>query len=578
MTHILDKVLVVLNGILDRLPERARKVIETVVLSLIAGLAAVVFLKATDLLFHSTYATLSSQSSILFTAGSFALIVISSLIVCLMLKKTPEAAGSGIPQLKVSYWKEMGFLPWRPVLVKFAAGIISLGGGASLGREGPTLYLCGGLSSLFSGYLGKSKRARRSALTVGSAAGLAAAFNTPLASITFILEELVGDLSNRYLGFVVLASVTGALVVQACLGPQPAFALPILSITSWQLYLVVPVVALLGTACGILFEKATLRLRRWLTTQKRVAKWILPFFGGLLTWCIGITVFLTTAKIGIFGLGYGDLSEALERGISWQLAGVLMLTKTAATIVSYGFGGCGGIFSPTLFIGGMCGFFVSGAFADWLGLTPTDHVVLAGVGMCVCLCAVIRAPLTSMLIVFEMTHQFEMVPALMIGVIICEALTRLFGNENFYTSLLLQDGHELVKIHPPRNLQAWQAIPAGHLMGSRVVAFESDTFHDAAAVLETCPYRCFPVKNEGNLIGVISREEVKGFLESGHPPYIEPAITCHPGQTIQELADKFIQSPSGVLVVIDESTQKVVGILTLHDLLRAQAAVLDEQS
>ena len=164
ISDILNRILAIFNRGLDQLPENARKVVETIILSLAAGVAAVVFLKATDLLFHSTYIALANYSKITFVCGSFALIVSSSLIVCLLLKKTPEAAGSGIPQLKVAYWKEMGFVPWRPILVKFIAGTISLGGGASLGREGPTLYLCGGLSSALSGYFGKSKRARRSAL------------------------------------------------------------------------------------------------------------------------------------------------------------------------------------------------------------------------------------------------------------------------------------------------------------------------------------------------------------------------------------------------------------------------------
>jgi len=573
----LKKIVLTVNRSLTYLPENARKVIETILLSVIAGLAAVVFLKAIDVLFQGTYVALAKFSTVAFVSGSFILIVCSSLVVCYLLKRVPEAAGSGIPQLKVAYWKEMGFIPWRPVLVKFAAGIISLGGGASLGREGPTLYLCGGLSSAVSGYLGKPKHGRRNSLTIGTAAGLAAAFNTPLAAITFVLEELVGDLSNRYLGYVVLASVTGALVVQASLGAQPAFALPMLGTTTWHLYLAVPLIALLSTACGILFEKATLRLRHRLAFQKRIPRWTLPFWGGLLTWCIGIAVFLSTSKTGIFGLGYGDLSTALAQGIPWRLAGLLVAAKIAATMVSYGFGGCGGIFSPTLFIGGMCGFFVGGAVADWFSLTPTDHVILAGVGMCTCLCAVIRAPLTSLLIVFEMTHEFAMVPPLMVGIILCEAVTRIFGNENFYTSLLLQDGHELVKIHPPRNLQAWQAISAAQIMGSNVISFESDAFEKANEVLESCPYRCFPVKNNGTLAGIVSREDLNKFVKTGHAPYIEPAVTCYPDQTIRELADKFILSPSGVLVVIDEHTKKVLGMLTLHDLLRAQAAVVEEQ-
>lgn len=577
MKKRIDTVLTKLNLALNRFPEDARKVIETVVLSLVAGTAAVFFLKAIDLFRELTYGALAESSPTAFFWGSLAVIGSSSFIVCLLLKKVPEAAGSGIPQLKVAYWKEMGYVALRPVLIKFLAGMISLGGGASLGREGPTVYLCGGLSSVASGYLGRPKRGRRNALTVGAASGLAAAFNTPLAAITFVLEELVGDLSNRYLGSVVLASVMGALVVQASLGPQPAFSLTVLGDTSWQLYLLVPLIAFLATAGGIVFEKTALYLRGRLASQRRVSRWILPFWGGMLTWCIGISVFFMTAKTGIFGLGYGDLSDALAHGIPWRLAALLTIGKILATIVSYAFGGCGGIFSPTLFIGGMTGFFVAGLAADWLPLTATDHVVLAGVGMCTCLCSVIRAPLTSMLIVFEMTHEFAMVPALMIGVIVCEAMTRLFGNQNFYTSLLLQDGHELVKIHPPRNLQAWQAIEAGHLMSRKIVAFDSVAMNDANRILQGCPYRCFPVLDNGMLAGVVSREEVRNFVKTGHAPHIDPAVTCHPDEIIRDLSDRFILSPAGFLIVTERQTGRVLGILTLHDLLRAQAAVLEEQ-
>lgn len=576
MNKRIDMVLMKLNLALNRFPEDARKVIETVALSLIAGAAAVLFLKAIDLFSEATYGVLAASSPAMFFWGSLAVIASSSFIVCLLLKKVPEAAGSGIPQLKVAYWKEMGYLSLRPVLVKFLAGMISLGGGASLGREGPTVYLCGGLSSVVSGYLGRPKRGRRNALTVGAASGLAAAFNTPIAAITFVLEELVGDLSNRYLGSVVLASVMGALVVQASLGPQPAFSLSVLGDTSWQLYLVVPFIALLATSSGIVFEKTALYIRGRLASQRRVSRWILPFWGGMLTWCIGITVFLMTAKTGVFGLGYGDLSDALAHGIPWRLAAFLTVGKVLATIISYAFGGCGGIFSPTLFIGGMCGFFLSGLAADWLPLTATDHVVLAGVGMCTCLCSVIRAPLTSMLIVFEMTHEFAMVPALMLGVIVCEAVTRLFGNQNFYTSLLLQDGHELVKIRPPRNLQAWQAIEAGHLMSAKVVAFESSDLKDADRLLQNCPYRCFPVKDSGVLTGVVSREEVRKFITTGHAPHIEPAVTCHPDEMVRDLSERFIQSPAGFLIVTARDGGTILGILTLHDLLRAQASVLEE--
>lgn len=561
--------------LLQFVPQNARRVIETITLSLAAGGFAVLFLKATNLLFQVTYGELLSRPAPVLIFGSLAVIGTSSLAVCVLLRVEPSAAGSGIPQLKVGYWKELGYIPWRPVLVKFTAGVLSLGGGASLGREGPTLYLTGGVASVLSGLFGKSKRNRRDALTVGTAAGLAAAFNTPLAAITFILEELVGDLGNRYLGAVVLASVTGALVVQASIGPQPAFALPELEDTTWRLYCLVPFVAFLAALCGLLFQKATLRIRGALIRCQWRLKWLLPFFGGLITWCVGIGAFLSTGKIGVFGLGYGDLSDALSSGITWQIAGMLMVTKLAATMVSYGFGGCGGIFSPTLFIGGMCGFFTAGLGGQWLSLTASDQVILAGVGMCTCLCAVIRAPLTSMLIVFEMTHQFALIPPLMVGVLICEGMARLSGRENLYTSLLMQDGHELIKINPPRDLVSWQGIRAGDLIGSRAVSFNSGELREARHVLETCPFRCFPVEEDGVLVGLVTRDELQRALDAQRAPRIEAATICHPDQTISELADKFIQSPLGVLVVTTKSDGRILGVLTLHDLLRAQAAVLD---
>ncbi len=575
MNTIQARAISALNRGLGLLPDNARRVFDTVVLSAAAGAVAVVFLKSTTLLYQGSYGVLARCSTPVFVAGSFLWIGFTSLVVSYLLRYAPDAAGSGIPQLKVSYWKELGYVPGRPVIVKAIAGLISLAGGASLGREGPTLYLCGGVSTALSGYLGRPKRARRDALTVGTAAGLAAAFNTPLAAITFILEELVGDLSSRYLGAVVLASLVGALVVQASLGPQPAFPLPEVSVTGWQLYVAVLVAALLATASGIVFDKGTLKLRKKLLAQQRVPRWILPFLGGMITWCLGIAVYLSTSKVGIFGLGYGDLSDALTNGIPWRQAGLLASTKVVATMVCYGFLGCGGIFSPTLFIGGMCGFCVAGAMSAWLPLTYADHVLLAGVGMCTCLCAVIRAPLTSMLIVFEMTHEFSMVPSLMIGIIICEAVARLFGRENFYTSLLLQDGHELIKINPPRDLESWQAIRAGDVMARKVVSLEASKFDKAQQVLESCPFRCFPVMQDGAIQGIVTREELQKLVKTGQPPHVETAVTCHPDQIIRELADKLILSPSGIIAVVEEDGRKVLGILTLHDLLRAQAAVLD---
>ena len=165
-----------------------------------------------------------------------------------------EAAGSGIPQLKLAFWKDFGFVPWRVAWVKFLAGIISVGGGSSLGREGPSVQIGGTLASNLAGLTGEAKQNRRAASAAGAAAGLAAAFNAPLAATTFVLEEIIGDLNSRLLGSVLLASVLGALVVHGIVGKQPSFTLTGVEAPTWIGYLLTPVVAAIAESGRRLFS------------------------------------------------------------------------------------------------------------------------------------------------------------------------------------------------------------------------------------------------------------------------------------------------------------------------------------
>lgn len=561
---------------IGKLPENVKTVLQTILLSLAAGVGAVIFMALMNALFNALYVRASTLSPLKFIALSFVFIMTSSLIVSLLLKKVPVAAGSGIPQVKAAYWKELGYIPIKTVIVKFIAGIISIGGGASLGREGPTVFLGSGVASFLSGLTGTPKRGRRAAAAIGASAGLAAAFNTPLAAITFSIEELIGDLNTRYLGRVVLASLFGALTVYAFIGKQPSFALPQVMSTSGLSYLLIPLVALIASVMGVLFHKYALSIRGRLRRPSRIPSWLNPLVGGFITWIIGSAVFLGTGKIGIFGLGYHDLSETLLHGGIWWIAGILVAGKLLATVVSYGFGGCGGIFSPMLFIGGMCGAFTSGIAGLWFPVAPSNLVILATVGMSACLGAVIRAPLTSTLIVFEMTHQFEIVPGLMVSAIISQLVSRYAGfKHNFYDDLLLQDGHELIKIKPPRDLQSWQSLPVSNIMNKKPVMCDSIDPEYLHSILLSAPYNCFPYMSGGAVRGVLTRESIEHALSTGKEPVFSDACLASAQTPVKEAADNFINSPLGFLVIVDDGTDAPVGILTLHDLLRAQAAVAE---
>ena len=235
----------------QHLPKRTRVVLLTCLYGAGAGFAAVVFQLGMNLVYQRSIVELSRHSTTAFLVGSLAVIVSASLIVGWLLNSfCPEAAGSGIPQLKAAFWKDFGFVPWRVVWVKFVAGIVSIGGGCSLGREGPSVQLAGALASNLAGLAGEPKQNRRPAAAAGAAAGLAAAFNTPMAAIAFVLEEMIGDLNSRYLGGLLLASVLGALMVHGIIGRAPSFLMPHVDAPTWIGYTLTPIVAALAAFVG----------------------------------------------------------------------------------------------------------------------------------------------------------------------------------------------------------------------------------------------------------------------------------------------------------------------------------------
>jgi len=194
-----------------KVPVDLRTYLLPFIYGLFGGLAAVAFQKGVNVLFSIFWEQPSQQMpKPAFVCFSLATILVASIIAGLVLAfVSRDAAGSGIPQVKVAFWRDFGFMPAKVVIAKFFASAISIGGGCSLGREGPTVHIGGALASNIAGWLGVAKQGRRPALLSGAAAGLAAAFNTPLSAITFVLEEIIEDLNNRgFLAQVLIASVT----------------------------------------------------------------------------------------------------------------------------------------------------------------------------------------------------------------------------------------------------------------------------------------------------------------------------------------------------------------------------------
>jgi len=562
------------------MPERPRTLIMTVLYALVGAGGAILFLKLTHFFYAKGLPVMAGKGIWTFAWQSFLLLGGSSLAVGLLLHFVcPEAAGSGVPQIKVAYWKHFGVLSWRPAWVKLVAGVISLSGGSSLGREGPSVFAGSAAASALAGTLGETRARRRGATASGAAAALAAAFNTPLAGITFVLEEIIGDMNSRYLGPCIVAAVTGAFAVYACIGRQPSFVLPEVAGVGWYVLALTLLVAVAAAGVGVGLQRGTMWLRRRVRERSRLPVWLRPVVGGLTTWVLGVAAFIVVGRLGVFSLGYDDLSDAMQRGMVWQVAAVLLIAKLGATIASYAWGGCGGIFAPTLFLGAMTGFLCGGVMnlvSGWTGwgggvLGQHEMIVLASVGMSACFGATVRAPMTAMLMIFEMTHRFEMIPALMIGTVASQAVARLMtGKMNFYEEVLIQDGYHPDEVDPPRDLHSWQQQSVQIVMNTRPVMVEDRSPECLRGFMVEHRYKTFPVVADGRYVGVVRRSAMVEALRTASEVPIEHATICSGAETIQTAAARMVRESSDVSVWVDVKTGAVKGIVTLHDLFRAQ--------
>ncbi len=355
----------------------------------------------------------------------------------------PAAAGSGIPQVKVAFTTRSGYVSVKETIGKFVLCVIQLGVGASLGVEGPTVHICSGVSNMLA-RIGKfSPKNCRRMTSVGMAAGIAAAFNAPIAAVTFTLEELIGNLDQTMLSGVIVAAALAAVVENRVLGSNPIFHVPqhyeLANDSSLVWY---ALLGLLAAFVSVAFTDSLLWLRAWFKRLTSIPKWVHPALGGAATGSFAVVALLFFHVNGIAGDPYKTLTMALTgaTGLTVVAMATLCVLKLAATVTSYASGGAGGIFAPALYMGGMLGGAV-GYLDVAVFHHPADSIgAFAVVGMGAVFAGVVRAPMTSILIIFEMTGGYGLILPLMIANMSCFALARHWRHTPVYDALLEQDG------------------------------------------------------------------------------------------------------------------------------------------
>src|SRR3984893_14709711 len=367
----------------------------TLLIGLIVGLVVVAFILVTERFGARLYPVGASRWRRLLVpvAGALAMGY-------LLYRFFPDARGSGVPQTKAALWARGGRISFATVFGKFFCTSATLACGIPLGREGPAVQVGSGIASTLGRYLGLKPEKVKALIPVGAAAAVAAAFNTPLAAVVFALEEVVGDLHAPVLGSVVLASATSWAMLRLLLGNDPLFQVP-------QYQLVHPgelgIYALLGVLGGFIslaFTKLLLWMRARFLRFPRKTLWFQPVAGGLTGGILGWVV------PQLLGVGYKHVGEVLNGGMALRLMILLLALKLVAVATSYASGNAGGIFGPSLFLGAMLGGIVGNVANHFLPGYAASPGAYALVGMGTAFAGIIRAPMTSVVMIFEITRDY----------------------------------------------------------------------------------------------------------------------------------------------------------------------------
>lgn len=478
----------------------------------------------------------------------------------------PGVRGSGVPQTKAAFHLHGGVIGARVPLGKFLTGVLSIGSGHSLGREGPSVQIGAGLASTIGQWLRLPPARVKALVPVGAAGALAAAFNTPIAAVLFALEEIIGDLNATLLGSTVVASVASVVVERSILGNEPLFRVPVYRLVHPAELLGYAALGLVGGVVSLVFCKALLGLRSVFLRLPRATAIVQPAIGGA---AIG-AILLVVPEVK--GVGYEYVDQALNGGLVFRTLLALCLVKLVATVVSYCSGNAGGIFAPSLFIGAMTG----GAIGTLVGRVapfPTGEPgAYALVGMGALFAGIIRAPMTSVFMVFEITQDYQIIVPLMVANLLSFAISRRYQPIPVYEALLRQDGIHL----PSSTLREPAGWTAGDVMRAAPAFVPADMPVDAAweAAREE-GWTASLVGDSERLRGVITLDQLAAAREAGRGAadvasmLDGPMVHVHPDHPLEVVLERFADSGGLLPVVSRVAARRVEGVITLDDIARA---------
>ena len=555
-----------------RRTEQAFVVVVAIVVGLLAGGGAVGFrwvIKAAHRVFYGTWSFSSAAALDLPWYERLALPALGGLLVGLLARYVAsEVRGSGIPEVMAAVVTRGGFIRARVALAKAVAAATTIASGGSAGREGPIVQIGASIGSAAGQALSADAQGLRTFVACGAAAGIAATFNAPIAGALFAAEVILGDFAVLRFSAVVIASVSATVLSRHFLGDFPAFEVPRYELLRAAELAPYAVLGILAGLTSVAFIRALYKAED-LFARLPMPAFVVTGLGGLAVGAIAIW------RPEVCGVGYESLNDALHGSLPLAMLLLLPVAKLAATSATLGSGGSGGIFAPSLFLGAMLG----GAVGRGAGLTM-DGVAGPGayalVGMGAVVAGTTHGPISAILIIFELTNDYQIIPPLMTACILSVLLSSWLQPTSMYTERLRRRGLDLKEgtdVNVLRTLKVREvfdgspitfaaATPLSEVM-TRAIAEERDTF--------------FVAGQDGDLLGCFTLNDLRGVMaEQELPDFIlaadlvrEDSPTVAPGDNLDLVMHLFGRHDMDEVAVVAEGSHRLVGAVRHKDVIEA---------
>jgi chloride channel protein, CIC family len=534
----------------------------SIVIGILSGLAVVAFRLSIDLVHRYLLGSNPSRLRLILSPTLAGLVV-----AILVIHFFPQVRGSGVNQTKAALYVFNGHIPFRTAIGKFITAALAIGSGHSLGPEDPSLQIGAGLSSLIGRRLSFSREKQRLLAPVGAAAGLAAAFNAPISAVLFVIEEVIGRWSAGILGSVVLSAIASVVVVRSIFGPEPLFRIPPVGVIRPAELLAYAVLGVAGGIAAVVFAKGITYLRPRLTLLPRWTHYLQPALAGLI---IGLIGYFGAPQI--MGAGYEFIDSAMHDQFTWRMLGVLAGLKIVATTLSFVTGTPGGMFAPTLFVGAMLGGAVGSIERHFFPHLVGSPGIYCLVGMGVLFAGFLRAPMTSVFMVLEVSGDYSIIVPVIVANAVAYVISRKLQPVPIFDLLTRQAGLDLPSLEEQREesiLRVEDAMqpPPGTVLDA------DDTVEQAALRIQDVEGTDFLVRSQPGGWSSISRADIlrlKGegkneqTLESQLPmqrlPYLHPDLPL-------EVALRYFHQAPLIPVIHRADFRRLLGVISQADVL-----------